>query len=83
MALNATGYSGTPLWKKLDFKSSMKVAVLNAPSHCNDLLAAFQGFERRRHMKGRTFMRLVDVNVCAVNADWSGLKLMRRKSQPV
>ena len=26
---------------------------------------------------------LVDVKVCAVDADWSGLKLMRRKSQPV
>jgi hypothetical protein len=26
-------------------------------------------------------MRLVDVKVCAVDADWSGLKLMRRKAR--
>lgn len=31
------GYSGTPLWKKLGFKTAMKVMVLNAPPHYSDL----------------------------------------------
>ncbi len=41
-ANQAAGYSGTPLWKKLDFKP--------------------------------------DIKICAVDADWSGLKLTRRKN---
>jgi hypothetical protein len=34
-----TGYSGTPLWKKLGFKTGVKVLVLNAPSHYHDLFS--------------------------------------------
>ena len=137
MALNETGYSGTPLWKKLGFKPSMKVAVLNAPPHYNDLLAdgpndwhfvksakssdaihlfiinptdvsdiiklachlppaqmlwvswpkktsrLSNGLSEDDIRKAALSCGLVDVKVCAVDADWSGLKLMRRKSQPV
>ncbi len=34
-----SSYSGTPLWKKLGFKTGMKVCAINAPAHYNDLLA--------------------------------------------
>jgi hypothetical protein len=128
------GYSGTPLWKKLGFKAGMKVCVLNAPSHYDDLLAdgpqdwvmvkaakvadALHLFmiearelsriaELAKHMppaimlwvswpkkssplskglseddirKAALACGLVDIKVCAVDADWSGLKLTRRRS---
>jgi hypothetical protein len=37
--LQQSGYSGTPLWKKLGFKTGMKVMVLNAPSHYQTLFS--------------------------------------------
>jgi hypothetical protein len=131
------GYSGTPLWKKLGFKPRMKVCVLHAPQHYDDLLAdgpqdwvmvklahtadAIHLFitdtkELKRitalaahfppaHMlwvswpkktsplskglseddirKTALACGLVDIKVCAVDADWSGLKLTRRKNQSV
>ena len=73
---NPQGYSGTPLWKKLGFKPGMKVAVLNSPP----LSRALNEDDIR---KAALACGLVDVKVCAVDADWSGLKLMRRKTQPL
>ena len=32
------GYSGTPLWKKLGFKTGMRVCVLNGPVHYSNLI---------------------------------------------
>jgi hypothetical protein len=34
-----TGYSGTPLWKKLGIKPSFVVAAINEPSNYPDLIA--------------------------------------------
>ena len=127
-----SGYSGTPLWKKLGFKTAMKVLVLNAPSHyaslfnesANDWLLvkkdadAIQLFiteikqvseiEKLSKLMPPAIMLwvswpkktsplskglsedhirnaalacgLVDIKVCAVDKDWSGLKLTRRRS---
>ena len=53
MATTVTGYSGTPLPKKLGLKAG-GIRAVALPTG------------------------LVDVKVCAVNEDWSGLKLMVR-----
>jgi hypothetical protein len=134
MALS--GYSGTPLWKKLGLKSGLKLCVLNAPAHYHELINgpndwvmvqsvaqanAIHAFitaphdardiERlSKHLPPATMLwvswpkktsplsqglgeddirkaalacGLVDIKVCAVDENWSGLKLTRRKSQPV
>ena len=129
------GYSGTPLWKKLGFKTAMKVLVLNAPPHyaslfedsANDWLLVKKNadaihlfitdikqvseIERLSKLMPPAIMLwvswpkktstlskglseddirrsalncgLVDVKVCAVDKDWSGLKLMQRKSSSI
>jgi len=126
------GYSGTPLWKKLGFKTGMRVCVLNGPVHYSNLidgpndwimvkreteaealhLFIHQESELEKiaslaklfppatmlwvswpklssplstglkedHIREQAIAHgLVDVKVCAVDADWSGLKLMLRK----
>ena len=134
---SSVGYSGTPLWKKLGFKPSMRIAVRNPPSHYADLLAdgpndwhiirsaknadaihlfiinpadtadiiklaahlppakmLWVSWPKKTSPLSRALSEddirkaalacgLVDVKVCAVDADWSGLKLMRRKTQPL
>lgn len=129
------GYSGTPLIRKLGFRSGWHVRVSNAPKRYDDLLGAghgvvldhsggqapydaahlflrdtdgiatvaMRGIERLKpggmlwlswakkssalHV-GVTEDALraavlplgwVDVKVCAVDADWSGLKFLRRR----
>jgi hypothetical protein len=130
--MSEIGYSGTPLWKKLGFKTGMKVMVLNAPSHyaslfndsANDWLLVkksadaihlfitetkqlneieklskfmppaimlwvswpkkssplSKGLSEDDIRKAAIACGLVDIKVCAVDQDWSGLKLTRRKS---
>jgi hypothetical protein len=130
--MSEIGYSGTPLWKKLGFKTGMKVMVLNAPSHyaslfldsANDWLLVkkdsdaihlfitetkqlgeieklskfmppaimlwvswpkkssplSKGLSEDHIRKSAIACGLVDIKVCAVDQDWSGLKLTRRKS---
>jgi hypothetical protein len=131
MALS--GYSGTPLWKKLGFKPGMKVCVFNAPLHYADLVAGpndwimvkqardadalhlfmtetqelqqipklathmppaimlwvswpkktsplSKGLSEDDIRKAALACGLVDIKVCAVDADWSGLKLTRRRA---
>jgi hypothetical protein len=126
------GYSGTPLWKKLGFKTGMKVCVLNPPANYEKLIAGpndwimvtreeeaealhlflrdVQGLKKiaslarlfppaamlwvswpklssplstglkEDHIRETAIANgLVDVKVCAIDADWSGLKLMLRK----
>jgi hypothetical protein len=127
-----TGYSGTPLWKKLGFKTGMKVMVLNAPSHyaslfndsANDWLLVkksadaihlfitetkqlseieklsklmppaimlwvswpkkssplSKGLSEDHIRKAAITCGLVDIKVCALDQDWSGLKLTRRRT---
>lgn len=130
---NPAGYSGTPLWKKLGFKSGFKVCVLNPPQHYVQLIdgpndweivsspkhcdaihifivekheldeiaklsqhlppaimlwvswpkktsAISKGLSEDDIRKTAIACGLVDIKVCAVDADWSGLKLTRRKA---
>jgi hypothetical protein len=126
-----TGYSDTPLWKKLGFKTGMKVLVLHAPSHyatlfensANDWLLVKKNADAihlfisetkqlseieilsklmppaimlwvswpkktsplskglsEDHIRNVALgCSLVDIKVCAVDKDWSGLKLTRRR----
>lgn len=132
------GYSGTPLGKKLGFKSGMRVTYVSAPSHYEDLLGELpDDIDVRVRLTGhfdlihfftttfarlekdlprlskaleptgmlwiswpkgtskmetdlngnivrdtvlKGYKRLVDVKVCAVDDDWSGLKVVVRKS---
>jgi hypothetical protein len=129
----SAGYSGTPLWKKLGFKTGMKVCVLHAPKHyaqltdgpndwvmlkkadAADALHLFiteskelkeivvlakhmppaimlwvswpkktsplsKGLSEDDIRKTALSCGLVDIKVCAVDTDWSGLKLTRRRS---
>jgi len=132
----SSGYSGTPLAKKLGIKPGTAVCAINAPAHYRDLLAPLpadvtfandvaQGasfvhlftlartdlvaaLERIRPLLATDGMiwvswpkkaskvptditedtiravalpmGLVDVKVCAVDATWSGLKLVIRKA---
>lgn len=132
--MSNAGYSETPLWKKLGFKPRMKVCVLQAPAHYEDLVADRPaGVSLTRSVTGADAVHvfltettelkaiaahaagmppvgmlwiswpklssklskglreddirsaalacgLVDIKVCAVDGDWSGLKLVRRKS---
>ncbi len=127
-----SGYSGTPLWKKLGFKTGTKVLVLNAPPHyaslfddsANDWLLVkkdadaihlfiteikqvneieklsklmppaimlwvswpkktsplSKGLSEDHIRHAALACGLVDIKVCAVDKDWSGLKLTRRRS---
>jgi hypothetical protein len=130
---SVSGYSGTPLWKKLGFKPGMKVCALNPPTHYDQLIDGPNDWvmveqpkvadaihlfitERQelgaiatlsKHMPPAIMLwvswpkktsplstglseddiravaldaGLVDIKVCAVDADWSGLKLTRRRS---
>lgn len=131
--MSAAGYSGTPLWQKLGFKPGMKIALVRAPAHYENLLADAPGglvFTRTAkasdaihlfiddakglgeitklaaHLppaimlwvswpkltsklstglreddirKAALAVGLVDIKVCAIDQDWSGLKLTRRR----
>ncbi len=134
--MTSTGYSGTPLWKKLGFKPGQKICVLNPPPHYAELIdgpndwimvkaakhaealhlfmteireleqiaelatqvppatmlwvswpkktsSLSKGLSEDDIRKAAIACGLVDIKVCAVDTDWSGLKLTRRKSQPV
>lgn len=134
--MNASGYSGTPLSKKLGLRPSLRAMVVSAPDHYRQLLTDLPSdFQFHKRMVGRfdwlhffcrtqrqlqdAFRRgkdkldadgslwiswpkkssslagelndqlvrdsglaagLVDVKVCAIDADWSGLKFMYRKA---
>jgi len=54
------GYSGTPLAKKLGLSPALKVLLLHPPDNWDYAL-----------QNG-----LVDIKVCAVSEQWSGLKLV-------
>jgi len=64
--MTATGYSGMPQARMLGFKSSTRALVVDAPLECAGL------FEQLP-------LGAVDVKVCAVNAVWTGLRLVVRK----
>lgn len=137
MPAPASGYSGTPLLKKLGLKEGGTMVLLNAPIGMEELMVpmppaatlgnrlaasnelvvlfckdmatlkkALPPTSRKLHADGSLWISwprktsalfvdltedgiravalptgLVDVKVCAVNADWSGLKLMVRKEQ--
>jgi hypothetical protein len=133
MTATPSGYSGTPLWKKLGFKPGMKVCALTASKQYPQLidgpndwvmvkaakdadaihLFITENAELKQipalsqHMPPAIMLwvswpkktsplsmglseddiratalacGLVDIKVCAVDADWSGLKLTRRRA---
>jgi hypothetical protein len=129
--MNTVGYSGTPLWKKLGYKSNMRVLVLSAPAHYKQILSGglqdwtyvqrgadaihvfiseirelteiqrlaqllppakmlwvswpkktsplSKGLSEDHIRSTALSCGLVDIKVCAVDKDWSGLKLTRRR----
>src|SRR5262245_57718252 len=58
-----TGYSGTPLPRKLGFKPGMAVAFLDAPENLGELLGDLDGVTVRRRLQGR-----LDLVLCFVTA---------------
>lgn len=135
--IETTGYSGTPLIKKLGIKSGMKCLFLNTPGHFHELLGPLPTDSKTdyilknetydfiiafihskmelendwhnwkeslmktgslwiAHPKGSSKLPkdlnqndirnfglengLVDTKVCAIDADWSGLKFMFMKT---
>ncbi len=137
MATTVSGYSGTPLPKKLGLKEGGTMVLLNAPPSMEQLLVplpagatlvsklaasndlvllfckeaaalkkALPAVSKKLHADGSLWISwpkkssklfvdltedgirtvvlptgLVDVKVCAVNEDWSGLKLMVRREK--
>ncbi len=100
-AAAASGYSGTPLARKLGIGTGCRLYLRGAPADYAALVAPLpQGvrvvqrvgadtdlmhlFATRRAELARTLalpLALVDIKVCAVDATWSGLKLVIRKSE--
>jgi hypothetical protein len=81
---DAAGYSGTPLVRKLGFKAGMKAAILGAPDGFDDILgkkAAKMDTNITEDVVREVVLPagLVDVKVCAIDATWSGLKIVIRK----
>jgi hypothetical protein len=58
-----TGYSGTPLPRKLGFKPGMTAAFLDAPGQLGALLGDLEGVTVRRRLQGR-----LDLVLCFVTA---------------
>lgn len=81
----SAGYSGTPLVRKLGLKPGMKAAFVDAPNHYVDLLGGLPHPIHLLALPGRDMdfvhffaAGLVDVKICAVDEDWSGLKFVYR-----
>jgi hypothetical protein len=88
------GYSGTPLVNKLGLKPGLLVAVINEPPTLRrDLAPIPAGVSFRDSLRGRLDVvldtirevvlpaGLVDTKVCAIDATWSGLKIVWRKER--
>ena len=71
------GYSGTPLARKLGSATGFVAAHLDAPAGFAPLLAGLPEDTIRALALPHT--DLVDVEVCAIDATWSGLELMTRR----
>ena len=99
-----SGYSGTPLLKKLGIKPTMKLMLINQPSKYYDWLEVNLNDQLCKKNETPDFIHvfvqykkaakietditedvirdyalqndLVDVKVCAVSEQWSGLKLV-------
>jgi hypothetical protein len=91
-----TGYSGTPLAKKLGIKPSTTIFVSGAPENYVQLVSPLpEGVHLVQRLGSETDMvhvfvtkravalpmGLVDIKVCAVDDMWSGLKLALRKEK--
>ena len=88
------GYSGKPLFQKLGLKPDMTCLPLKAPMDYETLVAGAEGVVSWPKKSSKLFRDLteddlrtvilptgwVDVKVCAVDADWSGLKFLRHKA---
>ncbi len=71
-----SGYSGTPLIKKLGIKYEYALLLLNIPAGINNY---WKLIETALHNyvieKFALANNLVDVKICAVTEEWSGLNL--------
>ena len=68
-----TGYSGTPLAKQLGIKPETSVFLIDVPATVRKEIQA--ALVRELGLASG----LVDIKVCAVDEDWSGLKFVFRK----
>ena len=86
-----SGYSGTPLPRKLGIKEGARVALVDAPDSFKSTLGALpDGVTVRTRARGPVDViedvvreialahRLVDNKVAAVDETWSGLQLVIR-----
>jgi hypothetical protein len=83
----AAGYSGTPLPRKLGITPGARVVLSGAPPDAEALLEELpEGVRLSRRLTGAVDViremalaaGLVDDKVCAINATWSGLRLVVR-----
>lgn len=80
--MDATGYSGTPLWKKLGYKTGMAAYVDGAPKNYAALLALPAEVEVRwltRPVSGMNFVHLFATKSSGL---LTRLKLCRKKIAP-
>ena len=78
--MSATGYSGTPLPRKLGLAPGTTAAFLDAPAQLDDLLGELDGVTVRRRLGGH-----VDVVLCFVTARAALARrapALRRAAQP-
>jgi hypothetical protein len=77
------GYSGTPLWKKLGYKTGLRAYLDGAPDDYVQLLELPRDVQVIWLGKKESNMPLglVDIKVCAVDEVWSALKLMIRRER--
>ena len=74
----ATGYSGTPLAKKLGYPAGTHAHFISAPTALMGWLAPLIRQDSIRDVA--LPMGFVDAKVCAVSERWSGLKLVIRQA---
>jgi hypothetical protein len=72
-----SGYSGTPLAKKLGIRAGCRLCLRDAPANYACLPSELTEDTVRELALP---LGMVDVKVCAVDATWSGLKLVVRKA---
>ena len=83
------GYSGTPLPRKLGVGDGGTFAVVGDPGHVDELLSPLPaGARRAESVEEADVVRevalpigLVDTKVAAIDATWSGLRLVWRRER--
>lgn len=73
MTAAETGYSGTPLARKLGIRRDTRVALIHAPDHAERLLSPIPDGVRIRCMARGP------VEVAAIDETWSALRFVVRR----